>query len=141
MNNFAAIKAKYLAQGVKEDNIDYAIGAVKEGGKREHILDNLMADYRGMDPIEASQLMEELFAANGGEFKKENRGGYLYGVVLLLLGLAATFYIYYVYTYGGTLRKALLVWAVAIGGVLGGIVYIVMSMRGKYRDEHDPFNE
>jgi ABC-type uncharacterized transport system permease subunit len=51
-----------------------------------------------------------------------------------MIGLAAAFYIYYVYTYGGILYKALIVWALAISGILGGISCIVMSMLGKYRD-------
>lgn len=101
MRNIDTIKARYLSQGVREDNFLYAVDATKAGSKREHILENLTADYRGMDYIEATQMLEELFAANGGEFKKENRSGYLYGTFFLLLGLAASFYLYYVYTYGG----------------------------------------
>lgn len=141
MKNIDAIKAKYLSKGVKEDNLAYAIDAVKEGSKREHIIENLTADYRGMQPNEARLLLEELFAANGGEFKKESKGGYLYGAFFLLFGLAAAFYIYYVYTYGGVLIKPVLMWAVAIVGTLGGIVYIALAMMGKYRDADEPFKD
>ena len=134
MKKFATLQTKYLAQGVKEDNIEYAISAVNDGSKREHILENLVADYRGMNTIEANQMLNEMFAANGGEFKKENRDGYLTGIALLMIGLPAAFYIYYVYTYGGILHEALMVWGLAICGILGGIGCIVMSMLGKYRD-------
>lgn len=140
MKNFAAIKDSYLARGVTEDNIDYAIIAVKEGSKREHILDNLVADYRGMQTIEANQLLEALFAANGGEFKKENRGGYLFGIVFLMIGFFAIGYIVFVNDFNGA-KWLLIIWAAAIVCPIAGIGYIVASMRGKYRDEHDPFKD
>lgn len=94
-----------------------------------------------MQTIEASQLLEELFAANGGEFKKENRGGYLFGIVFLLIGLSAIGYIVFVNDFGGKLKSILITWAAAIVCTLAGIGYIVASMRGKYRDSHDPFND
>ncbi len=141
MKNINTIKAAHLAKGVKEENLTYAIDAVKEGSKREHILENLTADYRGMDYLQATQLLEELFAANGGEFKKENRGGYLFGIVFLLVGLAAAFYIYTVNDFGGKLKMVIIMWSLAIGGLGGGVIYIMMALRGKYRDSHDPFND
>ncbi len=141
MKKFEAIKAQYMSQGVKEDNILYAIDAVKEGTQREHVLENLTADYHGMDYIETTQMLEELFAANGGEFKKENRYGYLYGVFFLLMGFAAAFYIFYVYTYGGILYRPILIWAVAIFGILGGIGYVVKSISGKFRETDEPFKD
>lgn len=140
MRNIESIKDKYLGKGIREDNLSYAIEAVKEGSKREHIIENLTADYRGMPADEASQLLEELFAANGGEFKKENRGGYLYGAFFLLIGLSATFYIYYVFTYGGVLIKPILVWAAAILCSFTGVTFIIKAIAGKYRDgKDDPF--
>jgi hypothetical protein len=141
MKNINLIKAKYLGKGVTADNLEYAIEAVIDGSKREHIIENLTADYRGMQAGEANQLLEELFVANGGEFKKENRGGYLFGIVFLLVGLAASFYIYFVNDYLGKSRLFYLIWALAIGGLVGGAIYIGMAVRGKYRDSHDPFND
>lgn len=141
MKNIDTIKARYLSQGVREDNFLYAVDATKAGSKREHILENLTADYRGMDYIEATQMLEELFAANGGEFKKENRSGYLYGTFFLLLGLAASFYLYYVYTYGGILVRPVLVWAMAIVFTLAGLGYILLSFIGGYRDSDEPFKD
>ncbi|WP_315814431.1 hypothetical protein [Paraflavitalea speifideaquila] len=71
MKNINIIKAKYLGKGVTADNLEYAIEAVKDGSKREHIIENLTADYRGMQAGEANQLLEELFVASGGEFKRK----------------------------------------------------------------------
>ncbi len=79
MKNIDSIKARYRSMGIKEDNIDYAISAVKDGVKRAHIVENLTADYRGMKEEETMPLLNELFAANGGEHKKENSNGYLFG--------------------------------------------------------------
>jgi len=141
MENFETIKARYIGQGVREDNILYAIDAVKDGGKRDHIIENLTADYRGMSTDQASRMLQELFVANGGEFKKENRGGYLYGIAFLFVGLACSFYLYYVYTHGGVLIKPVLVWVTAILCTLAGLLYILMAMRGKYRDTDDPFRD
>jgi len=87
MGKFDSIRSKYLTLGVTEDNIEYAIGAVIDGTKREHIMETLTADYRGMPESQSLQILEELFEANGGEFKKENRGGYLYGILLCLVGV------------------------------------------------------
>ncbi|MCF6406000.1 hypothetical protein L3C95_24075 [Chitinophaga filiformis] len=134
MKKFAALQTKYLAQGVREDNIEYAISAVKDGSKREHILENLVADYRGMNTIEANRMLNEMFAANGGEFKKENRDGYLYGIALLLIGLVPAFYIFCLYTYRGVLDYSWEVWALAVSCFLGGISCIAMAILGKYRD-------
>ena len=75
MQTFELIKSKYLILGVTEDNLDYAIESVVDGTKREIIIETLTADYRGMPPNQANQLVEDLYTANGGEFKKENRGG------------------------------------------------------------------
>jgi hypothetical protein len=86
MGKFDIIKSKYLTLGVTEDNIHYAIGAVIDGTKREHIIETLTADYRGMSESQSSQILEDLFEANGGEFKK-NRGGYLYSILLCLAGV------------------------------------------------------
>jgi hypothetical protein len=141
MKNIETIKTHYLNQGVKEENIQYAIEAVKDGGKREHIIENLTADYRGMQTEEASRLLEELFAANGGEFKKENRGGYLYGIFFLAIGLACSYYLFYVYTYGGVLVRPILIWAGAILCTFCGIVFIIKAMMGKYRDTDEPFKD
>ena len=53
MNKFDAVRQRFLSKGVTEENIEYAIDSVKYGTKREHILENLTADYRGMTRDEA----------------------------------------------------------------------------------------
>ncbi|HLZ86302.1 MAG TPA: hypothetical protein VKQ52_03630, partial [Puia sp.] len=105
MSKYEEIKQRFLGRGIKEENIDYAIESVRYGTKREHILENLTADYRGMNREEAVPLVEALFIANGGEFRKENRGGYLYGGALLAAGLLLAFYIGYVLLFGGILFR------------------------------------
>lgn len=141
MKRFAAVKADYLSKGVSEDNIDYAISAVKDGTKREFILENLTADYRGMDYLQGTQMLEELFDANGGEFKKESRGGIVYGIFFLIMGFLAAFYIFYVLAYGGILYRPVLVGIVAIVGILGGLRFLYLSFTGTYRDSHEPLND
>ncbi|MDF2192866.1 hypothetical protein [Paraflavitalea sp. CAU 1676] len=141
MKKFATVKTNYLLKGVTEDNIDYAISAVKEGTKREFILENLTADYRGMDYLQGTQMLEELFAANGGEFKKENRGGIVYGIFFLIMGFLAAFYIFYVLSYGGILFQPVVVGVVAVAGILGGLRFLYLSFIGSYRDSHEPLND
>ena len=141
MKNIDSIKKRYLALGVREDNIDYAISAVKDGAKREHIIENLSADYRGMKEEHIFPLLSELFAANGGEFKKENRNGYLFGGCVLAAGLIADFYLFYVYTFGGVLIRPILVWICAVVFTLYGLGLLIKAVRGKYRDADDPFNQ
>jgi hypothetical protein len=142
MGKFDPIIEKYRNKGVSAENIEYAIDSVKDGTKREHILESLTAFYRGMNAEDATSLLEELFAANGGEFKKENRSGYWYGAIFLSLGLACAYYIFHVYTYGGILRRPILFFLLAIGGTFSGIVFIVAALFGKFRDTYeDPFQE
>lgn len=139
MKKFANIIEKYQNRGVNMDNIEYAVESVKRGAKREHIIDNLSADYRGMNLTDANGLLNELFEANGGEFKKENRYGYLFGFFLLMLGLPLAFYIYYVFTYGGILVRPVLVFGGAIVFNTLGIILLFKAIRGKYRDSDEPF--
>jgi hypothetical protein len=142
MQKFSAIKSKYLSLGVSEDNIDYAIASVVEGSKREHIIEALTASYRGMSPDDATELLEALFAANGGEFKKENRGGYLFGVLLTLVGITGTTFLIAMLITGEFKTKFILI-AIGLGsfGLLKGPALLLKAWRGKYRDSDDPFNK
>lgn len=141
MKKFKPIIEKYTNKGVTIDNIEYAIESVKQGSKREHVLENLTADYRGMQITDANSLLEELFAVNGGEFKKENRTGYLYGFFFLMLGLLAGFYVFYVFMYGGLIKRPVTISLMALAGTGTGLFLIIKAMRGKYRDADDPFKE
>ena len=142
MSKFNTTKEKHLKLGVTEDNIDFAIGAVVDGTKREHIIETLIADYRGMTEAQSILLLEDLFKANGGEFKKENSGGYLYGTLLLLVGITcAAFCIYMLVTGEGKMKFILLSLTGAIFGLSTGTVLMIKSFRGKYRDSDDPFSD
>ncbi len=140
MSKFSTIKQKYLLRGFKEDNIDFAISAVKDGNKREHIIEGLTADYRGMTTEQSNPLLDELFIAFGGEFKKENQGGYLYGTLLLLVGVAgAAGFIAMLISGEGKMKFILLSIAAAVFGLFSGAVLMVKAFKGKYRESDAPF--
>jgi hypothetical protein len=141
MEKFEPIIEKYISIGISTDNIEYAVTSVKEGAKRAHIIENLTSDYRGMNIFQSMDLLDELFEANGGEFKKENRGGYLYGALFLLIGLSCTFYICYVLLFGGVIIRPVLVGGGAIIGTITGLSFIFKSLGGNYRDEDEPFKD
>jgi hypothetical protein len=141
MKKFEAIIYKYSKAGISINNIDFAIDSVKDGSKREHILESLTADYRGLDNDEATALLEELFAANGGEFKKENQGGYLYGTMFLLVGITCSLFIASAFYYREMLMKPALFVIGAFGGLSGGIYYLTKAIKGKFRDSDEPFKE
>jgi hypothetical protein len=142
MAKFDLIREKYLKLDVREDNIDFAIGAVLDGTKREHIIESLTADYRGMIEAQSTQLLQDLFAANGGEFKKENRGGYLNGALLLLVGLTGTgFFIAMLLTGEAKVKFIVLSLSAAVFGLPTGAMAIIKSVKGKYRDNDDALSE
>ena len=142
MQKFQLIKTRYLILGVTPDNIDYAIESVIDGTKREIIIETLTADYRGVPDSLAVQLLEDLYGANGGEFKKENRSGYLYGTVLSLVGLVSAGFLIAMLISGEWKIKFLII---ALGGAIFGLskgpVLIIKSLRGKFRDDDAPFTE
>jgi hypothetical protein len=113
---------------------------VLEGTKREIIIDTLTADYRGMTVDDSNQLLEELFAANGGEFKKENRNGYLLAILLLLIGCLGAGFLFFMLSTGEWKIKFLFLAAVsALFGIGKGLSLLTKSLRGKYRENHSPF--
>ncbi|WP_312394467.1 hypothetical protein [Chryseobacterium sp.] len=95
MKNLNEIKEKYLSQGLPEKHFDYAFNAVKSGTKKDIIIKNLTSDVRKVDHILANNMLDDMFSANGGEFKYENRGGYLYAtfylIVIIILGIIIIF--------------------------------------------------
>ena len=139
MGKYDLVIRKYKKNGVSDDNIDYAKDAAIEGLQRQHILENLTADYRKMDYETADAMLTDFYNASGGEFKVENKRGYLNGLFLLIvIGLPCTFYTAYFFLYGGILP----IW-VGLGaffGTLGGIAIIVHTIKGNYRDSDSPFN-
>ena len=141
MKKFEKIVSRYHKMGVSIGNIEFAIDSVKDGSKKEHILENLTANYRGMPNEQATALLEELFAANGGEFKKENQGGYLYGTMFLMVGITCSFFIVSAFYYREMLIKPALFVIGAIGGLSGGFYYLTKAIKGKFRDSDEPFKE
>jgi hypothetical protein len=136
---FENIKSKYLLQGVKDDNIDYAIGAVADGAKREHIVETLTAGYRGMTESQATQMLNDIFEASGGEFKTENRGGYLYGILLCLVGVIGLGFLTAMLVSGEWRMKFVILAAIAaLFGLVKGPALLIKAFRGKYRDGDEP---
>lgn len=144
MAKFDLIRQKYLSLGVKEDNVDFAIEAVIDGTRREHIIESLTADYRGMTEAQSNVLLEELFMANGGEFKKENSRGYLFAVLLLLIGITGTGFLIAFLLSGGVavkLKLILVSLSAALFGLIKGGTLLAKSLKGNYRDSDDPFSQ
>lgn len=140
MQTIKQIKEKFLFSGVKEDNIDFAISAVKEGNKREHILESLTADYRGMRHEKANRLLDALYEAVGGEFKKENNTGYLYGILLLLIGITgAGFFIAMLLTGEWKLKFLAFSASAAFIGLVRGTIILLKTIKGDYRETGDVF--
>lgn len=136
---FQNIRSKHLLLGVKEDNIDYAISAVADGAKREHIMETLTAGYRGMTQSESTALLNDLFEANGGEFKIENRGGYLFGILMCVIGLLGLGFLIAMLASGELRIKFMMLAAsAAIFGLAKGPFLIIKAFRGKYRDSDEP---
>jgi hypothetical protein len=141
MGKFNSAKQQLLAQDITEENIDYAILSVKDGVRREVILESLMSDYRGMDYLKANNMLEDLYEAYGGEFRKENRTGYFFGIALLLIGIAALLYI--IPNWNNVLngQAPFIRLAAGFGGfcLIAGGVTLYKALRGNYRHEDDPF--
>lgn len=141
MQSIKQIKEKFLFSGVKEDNIDFAISAVKEGNKREHIIESLTADYRGMSNEKANRMLDELYEAVGGEFKKENASGYANGATLLIIGLFGVGFLFaMIYSGDWKLKYLILAALAAIFGLTNGVKALTKAAKGKYRDTDDVFD-
>lgn len=95
MKNLNEIKEKYVSRGLPEKHFDYAFNAVKSGTKKDIIIKNLTSDVRKVNHVLANNMLDDMFLANGGEFKYENRGGYLYStfylIVIIILGAIVLF--------------------------------------------------
>jgi hypothetical protein len=143
MTKLDSVKEKYTIQGISLDNIEFAIDAVKEGTKREIIIESLTADYRGLSFDKSTNLLDDLFAATGGEFKKENRGGYLFGSLFLLVGFACLLILIMLLKDGevSKIGKLIALGIVAVGAILVGIKYLLKSLKGKFREDDEPFKD
>ena len=141
MSKYTPVIEKYKKQGISEDNIEFALDAAKTGTKREHALESLTADYRKLDYATANAMLNDFYFASGGEFKVENKKGYLHGIFLLLIiGLPCSFYIGYVFINGGIIVRPILVGLGAFFGNVVGIFAIIQAIRGKFRDSNNIYN-
>lgn len=134
VEKYASVKENYLRKGVAEYNIDYAVDAILEGTKKKLILENLTGDYRKMTEADANAMLNDLYAAGGGEFAVENRRGYFLGGLLLLIGIMCHFIIlpfleqdpgfgfrgmgkyFYLLCYGSLILGALILLSSFLGG-------------------------
>lgn len=141
MKKFSSIKDRYQLLGVKEDNIDFAIDAILDGTKREIIIDALTSIYRGMKFERATQLLNDLYEANGGEYKSVNREGFLYGILFSLAGLLGVGFLVGMITSGEWKFKFLLFFVgLAFTGFVIGPRLIIKSIKGQYRENDSPFD-
>jgi len=140
MSKYQEAKDGFGQIGVNEGHIDYAMSAIKEGTRRELIVENLVGQ-RGLAVSTSDDLLNQLYQLQGGEFKIENRGGYIMGIfsILAALGLAG-FAIFLFYNK----NKMALAVALSFGSValiVNGIRILIAAFRGKYRDDMDPFKD
>ncbi|MDO5615766.1 MAG: hypothetical protein Q4G16_06225 [Cruoricaptor ignavus] len=133
---FKSLKIELIQKGLSEKNFEYVYQAVKSGTKRNLIYKNLTSDIRKVEPNFANEILNKFFALNGGEFKYENRTGYLYSVAYIIIAIASLlFTIAMLNGAEGRTRNLIL----AIIGFLffsyKAITTILKSMRGKYRED------
>ncbi len=135
MSKFNVIKAKYIALGVSDENIEYAINAVKEGRNREHLTEGLMEDYRGVHFTIATDMVDDLYKISGNEFRKQNISGFVLGLLGLAIGLGCCYYLYTVFKEGGVIVRPALVILAAVVGTIGGAISLIMAIAGKHKED------
>ncbi len=90
MNKFDELTTLYLEKGVSVENIEYAIASVKSQINRDHIMEGLMEDYRGLSLENAHDLVDDLYEASGNEFRNYNITGFVLGFISLFIGIASS---------------------------------------------------
>ncbi len=131
MKKFEPLIKKHTALGIKYENIDYAISAIKDGTRRELILESLTADYRGMNYPDAYTLLEDIYKTIGGEFKKENRGGYALSILLLVFGIACFLWIYLSFLEDDPIPDIFYYYGAL--STIAGITILAYTLDGKFR--------
>lgn len=130
MKKFKAIREKYLLLKVRENNIDFAIDAIKYGTERYLILKDLIASHRAMELSQANQMLNDLYEAYGGEHKKENRRGYIYGSLFITIAFVVGMM---------KLQRSDDVPTkfeiIGIASALLGIFSFALAIRGRFREE------
>jgi hypothetical protein len=133
MEQFDAIAEKYHRAGISQDNLEYAVTAVKFGSNPTQILENLKVGYKNKNLNDdlANALLKDLFVANNHELKKKKRGILLFGTSYLLVGFVCLYYIFHTLLFGGVLHSPFFVILVAICSFSAGIVCFLKWIRLK----------
>ncbi len=132
MKKFESLVKKHTELGIKYENIEYAISAVKDGTRRELILESLTADYRGVSYPDAYTLLEDIYKKVGGEFKKENRSGYALSILLLVFGIACFLWIYISFIEDDPIPQMFYYYGAL--STLAGIVILAKTIDGNFRE-------
>lgn len=136
MNKFDQTRSKLISSGVREDNIDFAIDSIKDGTRRKIILESLTATYRGINTEEANQMLNEIYEVQGGEFKIENKGGYIYGGILLGAGLIClAMSIIFFMQDDSPSKLRLITMIVGSVGLTQGPIVLYKTYKGQFRHE------
>lgn len=130
MRKFSAVKEKYLLLKVRENNIDFAIDAIKYGTGRQLILNDLIASHRGMELTQANHMLNDLYEAYGGEYKKENRRGYVYGSLFITIAFVVGMM---------KLQRSddvpTKIEIIGIASAVLGVFSFILAIRGRFREE------
>lgn len=132
---FTMLKNELIQNGFGEKNFEYLYNAVKGGTKRELIFKNLTSDVRKIDADLANHALEQFYKINGGQFKYENRTGYLYSTAYLAVAVLSLVMIYIILN--TEIRSIKFLIAAALGFIVFSYkfsVTIFKSIRGKHRD-------
>ncbi|SEF57506.1 hypothetical protein SAMN05421847_0358 [Halpernia humi] len=134
--NFINLKEELLRKGFSERNFDYLYNAVKSGKNREVIFKNLTSDVRKVEPSMATEALDKIFEINGGEFKYENRNGYMYSIAYAIVAVLSLLMII-AYLNGSFIKLKLFIAAIAGFFIFSYkfVTTLYKSSRGKYRGE------
>ena len=133
---FTNLKIELINAGLSEKNFEYLYNAIKSGTKRELIFKNLTSDVRKVNPEIANISIEKMYKLNGGEFKYENRSGYLYSAAYSIIAIAGLL-ILISFLSGYKLSTKIVIASALLffGFSYKAITTILKTVRGKYRDE------
>jgi len=140
MDVIKSIKQEFEQGGIGSEHIEYAYSAIMDGIRRELIINNLV-NQRGVNESKSHELLNRLYLLNGGEFKVENRRGYMSGITIIgaaivLVLYSIVFRIFRPYekqpTISGKNWRDLFAQSFRIFGA---------TFKGKYREEMDVFND
>jgi hypothetical protein len=122
MEQFDVIAEKYYRAGISQDNLEYAVTAVKFGSNQAQILENLKVGYKNKNLNDdlANALLKDLFVANSFELKKKKRFVFAAGLVSSFVGFGCVYSIFRMLLTGDVLHWLLLIILVAICSLVAG---------------------